>query len=119
MANILIVDDARFMRLTLAAILKKGNHLIVGEAESGKEAIDLYEKFKPDLVTMDVTMPLMSGLEATRVIKNKYPEAKIIMCSAMGQQKIVRESIEAGAKDFIIKPFEENRVIDAINRVLD
>ena len=119
MANILIVDDAKFMRLTLAAILKKGNHHIVGEAESGIEAIDLYEKHKPDLVTMDITMPLMSGLEATKVIKGKYPDAKIIMCSAMGQQKIVRESIEAGAKDFIIKPFEENRVIDAIKWVLE
>ena len=119
MANILIVDDAKFMRLTLAAILKKGNHHIVGEAESGKEAIELYEKYKPDLVTMDVTMPVMSGIEATKIIKNKYPDAKIIMCSAMGQQKIVRESIQAGAKDFIIKPFEESRVMDAINRVLD
>ena len=119
MANILIVDDARFMRLTLAAILKKGNHHIVGEAESGKEAIELYDKFKPDLVTMDVTMPLMSGLEATKIIKDKYPDAKIIMCSAMGQQKVIRESIAAGAKDFIVKPFEEPRVIDAINRVLE
>ena len=118
MATILIVDDAKFMRLTLAAILKKGNHQIIGEAESGKEAIELYEKYKPDLVTMDVTMPIMNGIEATKTIKNKYPDAKIIMCSAMGQQKVVRESIEAGAKDFIIKPFEENRVIDAIQSVL-
>lgn len=118
MATILIVDDAKFMRLTLAAILKKGNHQIIGEAESGIEAIELYEAHKPDLVTMDVTMPLMNGIEATRLIKSKYPNAKIIMCSAMGQQKVVRESIEAGAKDFIIKPFEENRVIDAIQRVL-
>ena len=118
MATILIVDDAKFMRLTLAAILKKGNHQIIGEAESGIEAIELYEAHKPDLVTMDVTMPLMNGIEATRLIKSKHPNAKIIMCSAMGQQKVVRESIEAGAKDFIIKPFEENRVIDAIQRVL-
>ena len=119
MANILIVDDARFMRLTLAAILKKGNHHIVGEAESGKEAIELYDKFKPDLVTMDVTMPLMSGLEATKIIKDKYPDAKIIMCSAMGQQAMVIDAIQAGARDFIVKPFQADRVIEAINKVLN
>ncbi|MBD7936617.1 MULTISPECIES: response regulator [Cytobacillus] len=118
MAKILVVDDAKFMRLTLKNILKKANHDIVGEAENGKQAIALYEELTPDLVTMDITMPEMSGLEAMRKIKAEYPTARIVMCSAMGQQKMVVEAIEAGAKDFIIKPFDEVRVIDAVSRVL-
>jgi two-component system, chemotaxis family, chemotaxis protein CheY len=118
MAKILIVDDAKFMRLTLSNILQKANHEIVGEAENGEEAVELYEKEIPDLVTMDITMPEKNGIVALREIKEKYPDAKIIMCSAMGQQKMVVEAIEAGAKDFIVKPFDESRVIEAINRVL-
>lgn len=118
MARILIVDDAKFMRLILTNIIKKSNHVVVGEGETGQEAIRLYRETKPDLVTMDITMPEMSGLEALKEIKRDFPEAKIIMCSAMGQQKIVVEAIEAGAKDFIVKPFDENRVIDAINRLI-
>jgi two-component system chemotaxis response regulator CheY len=118
MARILIVDDAKFMRMTLLTILQKGNHEIVGEAENGKEAIALFKQYQPDLVTMDITMPEMNGLDALKEIKQNTPTAKIIMCSAMGQQKMVVESIEAGAKDFIVKPFEENRVLEAINRVL-
>ncbi|MCM3321602.1 response regulator [Cytobacillus kochii] len=106
------------MRLTLTNILKKANHDIVGEAENGKQAIALYEELTPDLVTMDITMPEMSGLEAMRKIRAEYPTARIVMCSAMGQQKMVVEAIEAGAKDFIIKPFDEVRVIDAVSRVL-
>jgi two-component system chemotaxis response regulator CheY len=117
-ARILIVDDAKFMRLTLSNILEKANHEIVGEAENGEEAVNLYEKVKPDLVTMDITMPGKNGLVALKEIKAKHSNAKIIMCSAMGQQKMVVEAIEAGAKDFIVKPFDENRVIEAINRVL-
>ncbi|TYS46786.1 response regulator [Bacillus infantis] len=118
MARILIVDDAKFMRLTLTGILKKAEHEIVGEAENGREAIDLYRELKPELVTMDITMPEMSGLEAMKEIKQEFPEAKVVMCSAMGQQKMVVEAIEAGAKDFIVKPFDEGRVLDAVNRVL-
>ncbi|WP_368298524.1 response regulator [Cytobacillus firmus] len=118
MARILIVDDAKFMRVTLSSILKKADHEIVGEGENGKEAVDLFVNLKPDLVMMDITMPEMSGLEAVREIKRDNPNAKVIMCSAMGQQKVVVESIEAGAKDFIIKPFDEGRVLDAVNRVL-
>ncbi|MEH6943669.1 response regulator [Bacillus sp. JJ722] len=118
MARILIVDDAKFMRLTLSSILVKANHEIVGEGENGQQAVELYKKHQPDLVTMDITMPVMSGLEAVRIIKQDYPDAKIIMCSAMGQQKMVVEAIEAGAKDFIVKPFDEIRVNDAINRIL-
>ncbi|MBM7701973.1 response regulator [Metabacillus iocasae] len=118
MARILIVDDAKFMRMTLTSILQNANHVVIGEAENGNEAIELYQSLKPDLVTMDITMPEMSGIEAVKHIKKEDPSAKIVMCSAMGQQKMVVEAIEAGAKDFIIKPFDEIRVLDAINRVL-
>lgn len=118
MARILIVDDAKFMRLTLTNILKKANHEVVGEADNGAKAVELYRQFKPDLVTLDITMPEMSGTEALKEIRREFPDAKVIMCSAMGQQKMVVEAIEAGAKDFIVKPFDENRVTDAINRVL-
>ncbi|WP_461200895.1 response regulator [Anoxybacillus sp. TBDG-1] len=118
MARILIVDDAKFMRMTLANILKKVNHEVIGEAENGREAVELYIELKPDVVTLDITMPVMSGLEAVKEIKLHDPDAKIIMCSAMGQQKMVVEAIEAGALDFIVKPFDESRVIEAIRRVL-
>ena len=118
MARILIVDDAKFMRLTLTNILKKAEHEVVGEADNGEKAVQLYRELKPDLVTMDITMPEMSGIDAVRQIKSEFPDAIIIMCSAMGQQKMVVEAIESGAKDFIAKPFDEHRVIDAINRVL-
>lgn len=119
MARILIVDDAKFMRMTLSNILTKANHEVVGETDNGRDAIRLYRELSPDLVTLDITMPEMSGLEALKSIKKEFPQAKVIMCSAMGQQKMVVESIEAGAKDFIVKPFDEGRVIDAINRVLN
>ena len=118
MARILIVDDAKFMRITLTNILKKANHVIVGEAENGREAVKLYRELKPDLVTMDITMPEMSGLDAVKEIKKDYKDAKIIMCSAMGQQKMVVDAIEAGAKDFIVKPFDDSQVIDSVSRVL-
>ncbi|MBT2691067.1 response regulator [Bacillus sp. ISL-47] len=118
MARILIVDDAKFMRVTLGSILKKADHEIVGEGENGREAVELYGNLEPDLVMMDITMPEMSGLDAMKEIKKDYPNVKVIMCSAMGQQKVVVESIEAGAKDFIVKPFEEGRVLEAVNRVL-
>lgn len=118
MARILIVDDAKFMRITLTTILTKANHEIVGEAENGAIAVSLFNDLKPELVLMDITMPEMNGLEAVKEIKKSSPQAKIIMCSAMGQQKMVVEAIEAGAKDFIVKPFDENRVLEAVNRVL-
>lgn len=117
-AKILIVDDAKFMRVTLSNIITKANHEVVGEGENGKDAVRMYKELNPDLVTMDITMPEMSGIEAVKEIKKQYPNAKVIMCSAMGQQKMVVEAIEAGAKDFIVKPFDEGRVLDAINRVL-
>ncbi|MRH42613.1 response regulator [Aquibacillus halophilus] len=119
MANILIVDDAKFMRVTLSNMLLKGNHKIVGEAEDGKRAVEMYKNLEPDLVTMDITMPELNGIDAVKEIISIDPNAKIIMCSAMGQQKLVVEAIEIGAKDFLVKPFEENRVLDAINRILE
>ncbi|CAM3710483.1 response regulator [Mesobacillus zeae] len=118
MARILIVDDAKFMRITLSNILKQAGHEIAGEADNGRIAIGLYRELKPDLVTMDITMPEMGGLEAVKAIREEFPESKIIMCSAMGHQKIIVEAIEAGAKDFIVKPFGEAVVLDTINRVL-
>lgn len=118
MARILIVDDAMFMRMTLGRILKNAGHTVVAEGENGKDAVMLYHKFEPDIVTMDVTMPEMTGIEAVKEIKDSYPQAKIIMCSAMGQQRMIVEAIEAGAKDFIIKPFDEERVLEAIDRIL-
>jgi two-component system, chemotaxis family, chemotaxis protein CheY len=118
LAKIVIVDDAEFMRMTLSNILMKGEHEVVGQGENGKDAIRLYRELKPDLVTLDITMPEMNGIDAVKQIKKEFPDAKVIMCSAMGQQKMVVEAIEAGAKDFIVKPFDEGRLIDAINRVL-
>lgn len=118
MARILIVDDAKFMRVTLRNILKKANHEVVGEAENGREAVAMYQQLKPDLVTMDITMPEMNGLEAVKEITRNHPQAKIIMCSAMGQQKTIIEAIEAGAKDFLVKPFDESHVVDSVKGVL-
>ncbi len=118
MAKILVVDDANFLRAALASILKKKNHEIVGEAENGKEAVRLYQELEPDIVIMDITMPVMNGIEAMKKIIELDPKASVIMCSAMGQQKVVFEAIELGAKDFIVKPFDDNRVHDTIERVI-
>ncbi|BCB03529.1 response regulator [Bacillus sp. KH172YL63] len=118
MATILVVDDAKFMRMTLGGMLSSSGHEVVGEAENGFIAVEKYRELQPDLVTMDITMPEMNGIEAVKKILAEHPEAKVIMCSAMGQQKVVVEAIEAGAKDFIVKPFDEVRVDEAIKRVL-
>ena len=112
----LIVDDAAFMRLNLKNILKE-NYEIAGEAENGQQAVEMYQELKPDFVTMDITMPVMDGLEAIKEIKKIDPEANIIVCSAMGQQKMIIKAIEAGAKDFIVKPFKEQRVLEAIGKL--
>jgi two-component system, chemotaxis family, chemotaxis protein CheY len=117
-ATILVVDDAKFMRMTLGSMLSSGGHEVVGEAENGLIAVEKYRELQPDLVTMDITMPELDGIEAVRRILSEFPQAKVIMCSAMGQQKVVVEAIEAGAKDFIVKPFDEVRVEEAIKRVL-
>lgn len=118
MVKILIVDDARFMRLTLTNIFSKHNFEIVGVGENGQQAIDLYKELSPDIVTLDITMPIVDGMQALQEIMKYDPHAKVIMCSAMGQQKLVVEAIENGAKDFIIKPFDEDRVINTINHIL-
>lgn len=118
MINILIVDDASFMRMMIKDILEKNGFNVIGEASNGLEAVELYKKEKPDIVTMDITMPKVDGIEAVKLIKEYDNEAKIIMCSAMGQQAMVMDAIRAGAKDFIVKPFQADRVIEAINKVV-
>ncbi|GAQ17354.1 chemotaxis protein CheY [Oceanobacillus picturae] len=118
MARVMVVDDANFMRVTLSTILKKENHDIVGEAADGAEAVKLYKELNPDLVTMDITMPVMNGIDAIKEIKSYDPHATIIVCSAMGQQKVVVEAIESGAKDFIVKPFDDSQVLETVNRLV-
>jgi two-component system, chemotaxis family, chemotaxis protein CheY len=118
MAKILVVDDAAFMRMMIKDILTKGGYQIIGEAANGIEAVEQYRKLKPDLVTMDITMPEMEGIEALRLIKQMDPKARVIMCSAMGQQLMVVQSIQAGAKDFIVKPFQPDRVLESIKKAL-
>lgn len=118
MADILIVDDADFIRLLLRDILTHNGHRVVGEASDGVEAILKYRELRPDIVTMDIVMPQTNGIEAVRAIKAEYPKARIVMISALGQQKLVMESIRAGAKDFIVKPFNERTVVDIINKAL-
>ncbi len=114
--RILVVDDAYFVRTSLVRILQEDNHEIVGEAEDGVEALDKYKILKPDLVTMDITMPRMDGIECTKKILEYDPEAKIIICSSMGQQEFVFQAIRSGAKDFIVKPFEKERVKEAVRK---
>ena len=118
MAKVLIVDDAAFMRMMIKDILEKNGFEVVGEASNGIKAVELYKKEQPDVVTMDITMPDMDGIESVKEIKAFDANAKIIMCSAMGQQSMVMDAIRAGAKDFIVKPFQADRVLEAINKVL-
>jgi two-component system chemotaxis response regulator CheY len=115
---VLVCDDAIFMRTMISDILSQAGFEIVGEAESGVQAVEKYRALKPDLVTMDIVMPDMGGIEAVREICKDDPEAKILMCSAMGQQALVVEAIQAGAKDFVVKPFQPSRVLEAVQRVL-
>ena len=116
--NILICDDAAFMRMMIKDILTKNGYNIVGEAENGANAVEKYAELKPDLVLMDITMPEMDGIEALKKIKAADANASIIMCSAMGQQAMVIESIQSGAKDFIVKPFQADRVLEAVQKVV-
>jgi len=118
MAKILITDDAAFMRMMLKDILTKAGHEIVGEAVNGLEAVEKYSQFKPDLVTMDITMPQCDGIQALKQIMAADPTAKIVMCSAMGQQAMVIESIQSGAKDFIVKPFQPQRVLETVTKLV-
>ena len=116
--NILICDDAAFMRMMIKDILTKNGYNIVGEAETGAKAVEKYAELKQDLVLMDITMPEMDGIEALKKIKAADANASIIMCSAMGQQAMVIESIQSGAKDFIVKPFQADRVLEAVQKVV-
>ena len=116
--TVLICDDALFMRTMVKDILQQAGFEIVGEAETGIQAIDKYKSLKPALVTMDIVMPEMGGIDAVREITRDDPSARILMCSAMGQQALVVEAIQAGAKDFVLKPFQPSRVLEAVNRVL-
>ena len=111
--RVLIVDDAAFMRMMIKDILGKNGYEVAGEAENGLKAVEKYKELMPDLVLMDITMPEMNGIDAVKSIKAIDPNAKIVMCSAMGQQAMVIESIQAGARDFIVKPFQADRVLEA------
>ncbi|NLM34256.1 MAG: response regulator [Clostridiales bacterium] len=118
MARVLIVDDAAFMRMMIKDILEKNGFEVIGEANNGIKAVEMYKKERPDVVTMDITMPDMDGIEAVRQIKAFDASAKVIMCSAMGQQTMVMDAIRAGARDFIVKPFQAERVLEAIRKVV-
>ncbi len=117
-SRILIVDDAAFMRMMIKDILTKNGFEVVGEAENGAKAVEKYQELRPDLTTMDITMPEMDGISAVKQIKKIDPAAKVIMCSAMGQQAMVIEAIQSGARDFIVKPFQADRVLEAVRKVL-
>jgi two-component system, chemotaxis family, chemotaxis protein CheY len=116
--RVLVCDDAIFMRTMISDILTGAGYEVVGEAETGVQAIERYKALRPDLVTMDIVMPDMGGIEAVREIVKGDADARILMCSAMGQQALVVEAIQAGAKDFIVKPFQPSRVLEAVQRVL-
>lgn len=116
--RVLVVDDAAFMRMMIKDVLSKNGYEIAGEAENGLKAIEKYKELAPDLVLMDITMPEMDGIQAVKNIKAIDPNAKIVMCSAMGQQAMVIESIQAGARDFIVKPFQQDRVLEAVRKVV-
>ena len=117
--KVLVVDDASFMRIMLKDILKKNGFDVVAEAENGKTAVESYRELKPDAVTMDITMPEMNGIDAVREIRSIDSEARIVMVSAMGQQPMVIEAIRAGAVDYIVKPFQPERVVQALSRAVE
>ena len=116
--RVLVVDDAAFMRMMIKDILGKNGYEIAGEAENGSVAVDKYKEIKPDIVTMDITMPEMDGIAAVKEIMAFDPAAKVIMCSVMGQQSMVIDAIQAGAKDFIVKPFQPERVLEAVAKAI-
>jgi len=116
--GILVVDDASFMRMMIKDILTKNGFEVAGEAENGAKAVEKFKELEPELVIMDITMPEMDGIQAVKEIKGIDSNAKIVMCSAMGQQAMVIEAIQAGAKDFIVKPFQADRVIEAVKKAL-
>ena len=118
MARVLVVDDAAFMRKMVSDALAKGGHEVVGEAGNGVEAISQFQALKPDLMTLDITMPEKDGLAALADIMAADPTAKVVMCSALGQESKVLEAIKLGAKDFVVKPFQPDRVIEAVGKAL-
>jgi two-component system chemotaxis response regulator CheY len=118
MKRVLIVDDAAFMRMALKTMLEKNGFQVVGEAENGSAAIKKYKELKPDIVTMDITMPEMDGIEALKGIKAYDSKAKVIMVSAMGQEPMIKEAIVSGANYFIVKPFKEDHVVETLNKIL-
>lgn len=118
MASILIVDDAAFMRKMIGDLLVDAGYEVVGEAENGLQAVEQYQKLRPDLVTMDITMPVLNGIQALKQIMQIDTKALVIMCSAMGQQALVLEAVQSGAKDFIVKPFQKERVLETVEQVL-
>jgi len=115
--KVLIVDDTAFMRMTLRSLLEKNGCEVIGEAENGEVGVVQYQTLTPDLVTMDITMPVMDGITAIQKIKEKDPAAKIIVVSAMGQKELIIKALKSGAKDFIVKPFQTDRVTEAIAKV--
>ncbi len=117
--SVLVCDDAIFMRTMISDILSQAGYEVVGEAETGTQAVERFSELNPDLVTMDIVMPDMGGIDAVRAILKIAPSAKILMCSAMGQQALIIEAIQAGAKDFVVKPFQPSRVLEAVQRVLE
>ena len=118
MAKVLIVDDASFMRMTIRQMIEPHGHEVVGEAGDGVEAVKKFIEVKPEVVLLDITMPEMNGVEALKRMKELEPTAKVIICSAMGQQAMVAQAIQSGAKDFIVKPFQAERVIEAVKKVI-
>jgi two-component system, chemotaxis family, chemotaxis protein CheY len=118
MARVLVVDDAAFMRKVLTDALAQGGHDVVGEAANGVEAVAQFQALNPDVTTLDITMPEKDGLEALREILAANPAARVIMCSALGQESKVLESIKCGAKDFVVKPFQAERVLEAVGKAL-
>jgi two-component system chemotaxis response regulator CheY len=119
MLNIMVVDDSLIIRKTLSIELEKMGHTVVAQAKSGKEAIELYTQFQPDLVTMDITMPIMSGIEALKTIKKQYNNAKIVMITSHGEEKLVMEAIMSGAKGYILKPINKDKLGAVLNKIIN
>jgi two-component system chemotaxis response regulator CheY len=118
MARVLVVDDAVFMRKVVSDALAKGGHEVIGEAANGQEAVDQFQSLKPEVMTLDITMPEKDGLAALKEIIAMDPQARVVMCSALGQETKVLEAIKAGAKDFVVKPFQPDRVLSAIEKAV-